>query len=236
VVEFYGWREPAEKDVGVQWWEKIMGKFEKILMILLLGSLWGAMELFGRDIMRAMGVPQKSALLFGLGIIILYASKKLVDFPGSVVIMALIAGLFKMASSYFFPCQFAAVIINGIVFDITYTAFKERLDSGVVFRTIAAPVLVYVSYAVFAVFATYILREGSWAAKGWEGVVSYLSFDAVSASLITAVTIHLGYYLGRAVGPLAQPRTSRMPAMAFRIVSVALVAAIWMAGQIYVNI
>lgn len=212
-----------------------MGRFEKILVILVVGSLWGALELFGRDIMRAMGVPQKSALLFGLGIIILYASKKLVDFPGSVAIMALIAGLFKMASSFFFPCQFSAVIINGIVFDIAYMTFQKRLDSSPVFRTVAAPVIVYVSYAVFALFATYLLREGSWVVKGWPGVISYLRADAVSASLITIVTIHLGYYLSRAVQPLALPQASRMPAVAFRIVAVALVAAIWVAGQIYVK-
>lgn len=212
-----------------------MKKYEKILVVLLIGSLWGAMELFGRDIFRAMGVPQKSALLFGLGLIILYASKKLVDFPGSVAIMAVIAGLFKMASSYFFPCQFAAVVINGIMFDITYTVFKERLDSSAVFRTIAAPVLVYVSYAAFALFATYLLREASWVEKGWTGVVAYLRADALSASLISVVTIHLGYYLGKAVQPLAQPRTSRIPVIAFRIVSVALVAAIWVAGQMYLK-
>ncbi|NMC42677.1 MAG: hypothetical protein GYA46_02050 [candidate division Zixibacteria bacterium] len=212
-----------------------MGKLEKILVILVIGSLWGALELFGRDIMRAMGVPQKSALLFGLGIIILYASKKLVDFPGSVTIMAVIAGLFKMASSYFFPCQFSAVVINGIVFDITYLAFKDRLDASMVFRAIAAPVIVYVSYATFALFATYLLREGSWVERGWEGVVSYVRYDALTAALITIVTIHLGYSLARAVKPLAQPRTTRMPAMAFRVISVALVAVIWVAGQWFVN-
>ena len=97
-----------------------MSKYEKILVVLLFGSLWGALELFGRDLFRAIGMPQKSALLFGLGIIILYASKRLVHFPGSVVVMALIAGLFKTASSNFFPCQFAAVMINGIVFDTAY--------------------------------------------------------------------------------------------------------------------
>ncbi len=210
-----------------------MGKFEKILVILVVGSIWGALELFGRDIMRAMGVPQKSALLFALGIIILYASKKLVDFPGSVAIMALIAGLFKMASSYFFPCQFAAVMINGIVFDIAYMTFKNRLDSSAVFRTVAAPVIVYVSYAAFVLFATYILREPSWAERGWAGVVSYLRSDALSASLITIVTIHLGYYLGRAVQPYGLPQSSRVPAVALRVVAVALVAAIWVAGQMY---
>lgn len=213
-----------------------MTKFEKILVVLLLGSLWGALELFGRDVFRAMGVPQKSALLFGLGIIIVYASKRLVDFPGSVFAMALIAGLFKTASSNFFPCQFAAVVINGIVFDVAYTAFKGRLNRSIIFRAVAAPVIVYVSYAVFAVLATYILREPSWASEGWPGIRAFLLADAVSASLISIVTIHLGYYLGNVIQPYDLLPRLRLPAVAFRIVSVALVAAIWIAGQVYLMV
>lgn len=210
-----------------------MKKHEKILMVLLLGSLWGALELFGRDILRAMNMPQKSAVLFGLGIIILYASKRLIHFPGSVVIMALIAGLFKTASSHFYPCQFAAVMINGIVFDITYTALKNRLDSSPIGRMIAAPVITYVSYAAFAFFATYILREASWVAEGWAGIQAYLVGSALTASLISIVTINIGYYLGNAIQPQALLQRLRMPAIAFSLVSLVLVAAIWVAGQIY---
>lgn len=210
-----------------------MSRYEKILVVLVFGSLWGALELFGRDLFRAMGMPQKSALLFGLGIIILYASKRLVHFPGSVVAMALIAGLFKTASSNFFPCQFAAVMINGIVFDITYTTFKGRLDRSLKYRTIAAPLIVYVSYAMFAFFAAYVLRQEPWASEGWAGIRSFLLADAVSASLISIVTIHLGYYLGNAIQPDALLRRLRMPAITLRIVSVVLVAAIWIAGQAY---
>jgi len=210
-----------------------MSKYENILIVLLFGSLWGALELFGRDLFRAMGMPQKSALLFGLGIIILYASKRLVHFPGSVVIMALIAGLFKIASANFYPCQFAAVMINGIVFDTAYSTFKGRLDRSPIYRTIAAPVIVYVSYAMFAFIAAYVLRQEPWASTGWAGIRSFLLSDAVSASLISIVTIHLGYYLGNAVQPDALLRRLRMPTVALRIVSVVLVAAIWIAGQIY---
>jgi uncharacterized membrane protein len=209
-----------------------MRRYEKILVVLVLGSLWGALELFGGDLLRAAGVPQKSALLFGLGIIILYASKRLVDFPGSVVVMALIAGLFKTASSHFFPCQFAAVMINGIVFDITYSVFKERLNRSLLFRAIAAPIIVYASYTTFVLIVTFIMREETWVAGGWEGIRSYLLTDGVMASLISIVTIHLGYYLGNALEPYDMRHKLRMPAVAFRIVSVALVAAIWIAGQI----
>ncbi|OGC95025.1 MAG: hypothetical protein A2W25_16155 [candidate division Zixibacteria bacterium RBG_16_53_22] len=213
--------------------EQIVRKYEKILVVLLLGSLWGALELFGRDFLRAAGFPQKSAILFGLGIIILYASKRLVDFPGSVVVMALIAGLFKTASSNFFICQFAAVMINGIVFDITYMAFRGRLDSSPIYRAIAAPIIVYVSYALFALAAAFVIRESSWVSEGWAGIRAYLLSDAVSASLISIVTINIGYYLGAAVQPYALLRKLGMPAVMFRIVSVVLVAAIWVAGQIY---
>ena len=235
MVEFQRWRGPADRDTGVQVREQIMTKYEKILVLLVLGSLWGALELFGRDIFRAIGLEQKSPLLFGLGIIILYASKRLVDFPGSVVAMALIAGLFKTASSYFFPCQFAAVMVNGIVFDAAYSTFKGRLDSSLIYRTLAAPVIVYASYTIFALFTTYVLRQGSWVAEGWAGIRSYLLSDAVNASLIAIVTIHLGYYLGNALHPHALQRVLRIPAVAFRIVSVVLVAAIWVAGQIYLT-
>jgi len=220
--------------MGVKLPEQIMRKYEKILVLLLLGSLWGALELFGRDLFRAIGVPQKSALLFGLGMIILYVSKRLVDIPGSVVVMAMIAGLFKTASSNFYPCQIAAVMINGLIFDITYSAFKRGLNSSPIYRAIAAPVIVYASYATFALVATYVLREPSWSSQGWAGIRLYLLSGAVTASLISIVTINLGYYLGNATRPFTLLRITGMRAVMFRIVSVALVVAIWIAGQIYV--
>lgn len=210
-----------------------MSKYEKILILLLLGSLWGALELFGRDLFRAIGMPQKSALLFGLGIIILYASKRLVHFPGSVVIMALIAGLFKTASGSFYACQFAAVMINGVVFDAAYTIFNERLNRNLTFRTAIAPAIVYVSYATFAFFAAYLLRQEPWVSEGWTGIRSFLLADAVSASLISIVTIHLGYYFGNAIQPQALLDKLRIPVVAFRIAAVVLVAVIWIAGQVY---
>jgi hypothetical protein len=210
-----------------------MSRYEKILVVLLLGSVWGALELFGRDFLRAIGVQEKSALLFGLGIIVLYVSKRLVCFPGSVVIMALIAGLFKTASSSFFPCQFAAVMINGVVFDIAHSTFRRRLDANPISRAIAAPFIVYVSYALFAIIAAYVLREGAWTSGGWPAIRSFLLSDAVKASLIAVVTINIGYYLGNVIQPYVLLGKLRMPAVTFRIVSVVLVAAIWLSGQIY---
>ena len=189
----------ADKDTGVQMSQPSLRRHEKVLLVLLFGALWGAWELFGRNLLRASGIEHKSAILYAVGIIILYASKRTAHFPGSVVIMSVIAGLFKATSSHFFPCQVAAVMINGFIFDITYSTFRGRLDSSFIYRTIAAPVIVYVSYAIFAILAAFALREGSWVSDGWAGVRSYLSTSAVSATLFSIVTIHLGFYLGNAI-------------------------------------
>ncbi len=173
--------------------------YEKLLIALVFGAAFGMLELFGRDGLRAAGVQHKAAPLYAIGIIILYASKRVAHFPGSVALMALVASLFKAASSNFYPCQVAAVMINGVVFDIAYSTFRERLDSSLLWRTVAAPVIVYVSYAAFAILAAFALKEGSWGADGWVGVRSYLVTAALATSLYSIVTIHLGYYLGNAI-------------------------------------
>jgi hypothetical protein len=195
-----------DKDTGARAPQPGLRWYEKLLLVLVFGAVFGMLELFGRDALRAAGVEHKSALLYGIGIIILYASKRVAHFPGSVAIMALIAGVLKTASSHFYPCQVAAVMINAVVFDIFYSTFRGRLDSSLLWRTVAAPVIVYVSYAAFAMLAAFVLREGSWGADGWAGVRSYLLTSAVTASLISIVTIHLGYYLGNALRLLVPMR------------------------------
>jgi hypothetical protein len=210
-----------------------MSKYEKALVVILMGSLWGALELFGADFLRAIGAPNKSAFLFGLGIIILYASKRLVDFAGSVVIMALICGLFKTASTNFYACQFTAVMINGIVFEGSYRIFKNQLDSSPIYRSMAAPVITYVSYALFAFGVIYIMREPNWAGRGMAGVLDFLGTSALIAAVASIVTINIGYLLGGALKKISAETKIGLPATMMRLGSVVVVAAIWIAGQVY---
>jgi hypothetical protein len=65
------------------------------------------------------------------------------------------------------------------------------------------------------------------------GIGEYLTTSALLASAISIVTINLGYYLGGALKPLVAARHSAIPAIYFRISSAEIVAAIWIAGQVY---
>lgn len=211
----------------------MMNKYEKILIVILMGSLWGALELFGADLLREWGVPNRSVLLFGVSLILLYASKRLTDFPGSVILMAVVASLFKTASSNFFPCQVAAVMINGIVFDITYRTFKTRLNSNIAYRMVAAVVIAYVSFAAFGFTAVYLLRESSWVAGGLNGIGDYVVSRALVAALISTVTINLGFHFGNFLRPHFLLGKPGLAGAFFRILPIIIVMTIWIVGQVY---
>ncbi|HEY5132822.1 MAG TPA: hypothetical protein VII85_03970, partial [Candidatus Krumholzibacteriaceae bacterium] len=58
------------KDTGAQAPQQGLRKYEKLLLVLIFGAVFGMLELFGRDALRAAGVEHKSALLYGIGIVI----------------------------------------------------------------------------------------------------------------------------------------------------------------------
>lgn len=207
-----------------------MNKLEKTILIILFGSIWGAIELFGGDLFRAWGIPNKSSLLFGIALIIMYSSKGLVNMPGSTIIMALIAGAFKTASDNFYGCQIAAITIDAVIFEFFYFALKTKLDRSFVTRLIAAPLFTYIIYASFAFFATYILRQENWYAGGITGIGEYLISGALYAAVYSLAAIQLGFYIGAAFKPIRLNLTSRFAISSFRLVSAAIALIIWIVG------
>lgn len=207
-----------------------MNKLEKTILIILFGSIWGAVELFGGDILRAWGIPNKSALLFGIALIIMYSSKSLVNLTGSTIIMALIAGAFKTASDNFYGCQVAAITIDAVIFELFYFALKTKLDSSFVTRLVAAPLLTYIAYAVFAFFATYVLRQENWYAGGLSGIGEYLISGGLFAAIYSLAAIQIGYYLGAALLPFRSKLTNRFAVSSFRFAAAAIALIIWIVG------
>ena len=210
-----------------------MTKHEKIIFVILLGSLLGAVELFGGDIMRAAGLSHKSALQYGLAVMIMIASKRILDFNGSVIIMSAIAALFKTISDNFYTCQMAAVMINGVIFEGGYYLLKAKFDTNRVWRIVAAPVITYISFAVFALIATYFLREPNWAERGLSGIVGYLATSAFIASIVSIIMLNTGYYLGNWAKNILALKKPGYVLLNIRTVAVAVVIIIWIAGLKY---
>jgi hypothetical protein len=207
-----------------------MSKYEKTILIILFGSLWGAAELFGGDLFRAWGIPNKSSLLFGIALIIMYASKSFVRFSGSTIIMALLAGAFKTASDNFYGCQVAAITIDATIFEIFYFALSTKMDRSFVNRLIAAPLITYAAYTTFAFFATYILRQENWYAGGLAGIGDYLISGALFAAIYSLAAIQVGFYLGTLLKPIRSNLSNKYAISSFQLAVVVVVLIIWITG------
>jgi len=193
------------KDTGARASQHGLRKYEKLLLVLVFGAVFGALELFGRDALRVAGVEHKAAPLYGIGIIILYASKAGGPFPRLGRRHGARREPVQGRLQQFLSLPGRRGDDHAFVFDIAYSTFKSRLDSSALLRTLAAPVIVYVSYAAFAILAAFVLREERGArTDGREFVRTCL--PPRRTSLISMVTIHLGYYLGNAIRPLVALR------------------------------
>ena len=175
-----------------------MKLWNKIILILLLGTVWGVAELFGWDILRALDVSNKSTYLFLVAFFILIFAKKIVPFFPSLFLVSLVTITYKTLGVRFFGCQAMAVAIDALTVDLAFQLLKEKRLNDWKWRSIAAPVM---GIAAFAAFGFY--REFIWAAPGYiptglSGVWAYMTHSALLAVILSIIVIHPAYILGGA--------------------------------------
>ena len=72
-----------------------MKTLDKITAVLVMGSIWGAFEIFGAIGLTELGVPHRSPFLFAFALATLLAAKRMGGFPGSALVMAALASVVR---------------------------------------------------------------------------------------------------------------------------------------------
>ena len=213
--------------------ESKMKIWNKVIFILLFGTLWGVAELFGWDVLRALQVPNKSTYLYVVAFFILVFAKRIVSFPCSLFFISLVTIIYKTLGVQFFGCQAAAVMIDAIAVDFAFHLLKrERLDDWK-WRSVAAPLISIVAFGAFGLYREFIWAAPGYIPTGFNGVWSYMLHSALPAIILSVIVIHPSYAAGgiaskRLVG-LDEKRSLRWSSAA----GVALTIALWMALLFY---
>lgn len=196
-------------------------------LVLILGSIWGAYELFVRQALASMNVDHKSPYLFAFAIMIMYLSKKMVDFRGSAIVMALIASVYKTFSTDFLACMAAAIVIDGIVFESAWRLAAQKMNQGTLNRTLAALAITFVAYTIFGIYAAYLGPKEFADGAGIRGVITFLTHSGVIAAILAMLTANLGNALGAKLrNRLSANASSWLPAP-LRTALLVSVAAFW---------
>ncbi len=170
--------------------------YDKILLVLLTGTIWGVAELFGWDMLHHFNVEHPSIWLFSVTFFILFAAKIVLRFPGALIPVAVITVLYKTIGVKFFKCQTAAVMIDAAVIDIAYHVIKERRYKNWKVRSVAAPVIAFCAMLFFGLYREFLYAAPGFETSGFEGAFRYVLYSGIPAMIISAMIVHPAWYAG----------------------------------------
>ena len=164
-----------------------MKRVELFLLLLVIGSLWGFFEMLALPVFA----------LCAIGLFFIVLGRRVIDFPGSSIIIGLIVCFYKTYSDHFFICQWAGVMALAGSFDLFVSiVFKESWSKR--FNPVLLGVLTNVTaFFVFVITVTFIFREPNWVSGGMERVIKYALYTAIPAAIFSGlISAPLGILAG----------------------------------------
>jgi hypothetical protein len=204
--------------------------YDRIMVVLFLGSIWGAFEIFGFHWLAFLNVPHKSPFLFAFALMTMVAAKRIAPFPGSALVMAVIAGFYKVLTLSLPACgsnAVIAVLMDAAAFEVVYALAKDSLDASFLKRASMAVLITFLAYSAFALYAVYVNPEGTAASRTFQSVTSYLWSSGTLAALLAIFTFNLGLALGNSIWTLLTLPDYRKLADISRGIAAVMILGVW---------
>jgi len=175
-----------------------MSTARKILLILLVGSIWGMLEVLVWDMWHLQGWSHASIPLAIVALFCLAGARRILGVTGSSLAIALVACLYKFASVAFFACQVTGVLTLAVTFEAVAWLTKRYLGEENQTRPYLLGLLtVYPAFFAFAFLSAFVILVPYWAEAGWARVLPYLGWSAVAATIGSTISAAMGWRLGK---------------------------------------
>jgi hypothetical protein len=176
-------------------------RIELFLLLIILGSIWGFFEMLALPVF----------LLCVIGVLILTLGRRIIDIPGTSILIGLIVCAYKTYSANFFICQWAGVMALAGSFDFfTSIVFKENWFKK--FNPSVVGVVTNLTAAiVFLIIVNYIFIEPYWPEGGIQRALDYfLTRGLPAAALSGLISAPLGVFLAEKYMSIEFPLSKKM--------------------------
>ncbi len=221
-----------------------MDKWKRILAIsltiIVIGSIWGVVEMTLGGFLHVIHFPQKGAIMGGLAISFMAIFVTITGKPSLVPILGIIAASFKPVDAIIFGVPVLspyiinpaiAIVMEALAFSAVTVALKTAIDKRLLARAgagILAGSLGYVSYAAFAS----IFGLGIWPTLAFTEMLQLILANATPIAFTGAIMLVAGYYMGRASVPSLSAFKEFRPRLYYST-SFALVLLCWIIPIIF---
>lgn len=159
--------------------------------LLFFGSLWGITEVLIENFLVPVCPVPRSIMLTTIAMIILTIAKISMQQSWNILIIGVIAALYKFLNVRFFGCQILALLLLTGSFEIINTWLKNRKLS----RGANAAIVVFIFNTVFALIATYVLRNPWWVAGGAPKILNFIFIESSITSVFAYGICNLVQYM-----------------------------------------
>ena len=187
---------------------------KNILWILVLGSVWGVAELFGKDLLADFGVGGASIWLAAWALLILSIGRGVWNKVGSSAIIGLIAAAFKFAGPSTNYCHLLGIAALGVFFDIFASSLLARGSSQWWRHALIGLLTAYGARAFFVWYSVSVAQSDRWIEGGtqmaFDHVVRGGSMVALAALLLAPLGFRIGEKAARVISgdPAGDPLTA----------------------------
>ncbi len=176
------------------------------MWLLLFGSIWGINEVFLGDVLYRNDVQGSSVILTAIALFLLAVSRGMINKPGSSALIGAFAVLFRLANTAPSYCHLLGIFLLGATFDVFSSLLIKNKDSAPLRWSAAGVVSAFGNNALFALLITYVFRYEYWVAGGFSKVSHHIFISGSITTVIAALVVPLGFFVGKNGGILFDRR------------------------------
>ena len=190
-----------------------------IIGILVFGSIWGLLEATLGGFLNMIVLPNKGAIMGGIGMAIMCAALAIYRKPAMLLGIGIVAASFKWLNSWllFVPVSAIhivnpamAIFMESLAFSLVVTFLMYRIDKNVYVGAWAAFLAGLISVTAYGYFSVYIMHAPLFARMGVSSVPEFIAGHGVIQAVFFGMLAPLGYLLGKKLATTA-PAFLRRP-------------------------
>ncbi len=203
-------------------WQKMV---DALVMMVVLGSIWGFLEATLGGFLHLIHFPYKGAIMGGIGMSIMATFVATHRRPSLLVGVAFIAALFKLLSALIYVkpifSQFVvnpamSIILEGLAFSLVALFFLKGFERSVKVRAGVGLLVGYLSIISWGIVAS-IMGTGNWALMGLQEKVSYALINGTVLAIVGVLLLPLGYMAGTKFWPMLSELKNMRPKFFYTI-------------------
>ncbi len=169
----------------------------KLLLILGVGAVWGAAEIFGGHLLDDLGLHGTSIWLAVWAVLLLSLARGAWNRTGSSALIGLVATGVRLAGPTTSACHLLGIAAIGLIFDLFASSLASRPTARWWRHALVGALTAYGARAFFVAYSVYVAQFERWVEGGATMAADHILRGGSVAAAATLLLAPLGFVIGR---------------------------------------